>query len=230
MKTLFRFSIFAASILLFVPALQAEKPPTEEKLQRIRHRIDQITLDLHAIDLKIDRLTVETFLEIAVQKSTPISVSGMQLDWNDLFDTVPHLGKAHDDYRKASEELTVILMQDSEYNEIFNGPYPETSQDLYILVAPVYARLWENNADYKRARITRDKSLKERNIAIVRFLLEDCQAKGRLFPGDGLIEEDELDYIFSTPEIMDLLDDKYVLSTTQDKLKRDYTQLMAGIN
>lgn len=184
--------LFAAAALLLAAPAGAQGPETEdarEKLARLDEQIARRSLELN-------HYLWECYLDYVEQvRLTPAVMKYPGLDYRAVRDTVPEIRALGERLRTASDAYTKILQGDPKYKAI-HGEYialkgvddaerRNANKEQYNLM---YERLRKKNKNYAPALERFRTAERERNTALVRFLLEYYKASGRAMPTEPLFK------------------------------------------
>lgn len=195
----------------------------------LKARIAQLDGVIQRLDLQINRLTWETYLDYAEQaRITPKVFSLPGLNYARLRDTVPAIDTLGKRLRAASDAYTAVLRTDPQYEAIHqeyvairgvNDREREAANKMQY--NQMYARLRANNPDYEPALERKREAERQRNMAILRYMVDYYGAKGWILPSEPLIfryssESKELNG--RCPEIGRLSDELSVLRALRREL------------
>lgn len=192
-------ALFAALLLTAASAAaqsaDSESGPEAMKGKVLKARIAQLDGVIHRLDLQINRLTWETYLDYAEQaRITPKVFSLPGLNYTRLRDTVPAIDTLGNRLRAASDAYTAILRTDPQYEAIHQeyvairgAKDPERESANRMQYNQLYARLRANNPDYEPALERRKEAERQRNMAILRYMVDYYGAKGWILPTEPLI-------------------------------------------
>lgn len=192
-------ALFAALLLTASSAAaqsaDSESGPEAMKGKVLKARIAQLDGEIHRLDLQINRLTWETYLDYAEQaRITPKVFSLPGLNYARLRDTVPVIDTLGNRLRAASDAYTAILRTDPQYEAIHQEYVairgvkdPERESANRMQYNQLYARLRANNPDYEPALERRKEAERQRNMAILRYMVDYYGAKGWILPTEPLI-------------------------------------------
>lgn len=192
-------ALFAALLLTASSAAaqsaDSESGPEAMKGKVLKARIAQLDGEIHRLDLQINRLTWETYLDYAEQaRITPKVFSLPGLNYARLRDTVPAIDTLGNRLRAASDAYTAILRTDPQYEAIHQEYVairgvkdPERESANRMQYNQLYARLRANNPDYEPALERRKEAERQRNMAILRYMVDYYGAKGWILPTEPLI-------------------------------------------
>lgn len=192
-------ALFAALLLTASSAAaqsaDSESGPEAMKGKVLKARIAQLDGEIHRLDLQINRLTWETYLDYAEQaRITPKVFSLPGLNYARLRDTVPVIDTLGNRLRAASDAYTAILRTDPQYEAIHQeyvairgAKDPERESANKMQYNQLYARLRANNPDYEPALERRKEAERQRNMAILRYMVDYYGAKGWILPTEPLI-------------------------------------------
>lgn len=192
-------ALFAALLLTASSAAaqsaDSESGPEAMKGKVLKARIAQLDGEIHRLDLQINRLTWETYLDYAEQaRITPKVFSLPGLNYARLRDTVPAIDTLGNRLRAASDAYTAILRTDPQYEAIHQeyvairgAKDPERESANKMQYNQLYARLRANNPDYEPALERRKEAERQRNMAILRYMVDYYGAKGWILPTEPLI-------------------------------------------
>lgn len=174
----------------------SESGPEAMKGKVLKARIAQLDGEIHRLDLQINRLTWETYLDYAEQaRITPKVFSLPGLNYARLRDTVPAIDTLGKRLRAASDAYTAVLRTDPQYEAIHqeyvairgvNDREREAANKMQY--NQMYARLRANNPDYEPALERRKEAERQRNMAILRYMVDYYGAKGWILPTEPLVE------------------------------------------
>lgn len=205
MQSLFRKLLFAAVVSAALPAVGQEivsespavpdagssvveeTPDLTDVLVRLDERIDCLVLELN-------RITWECYFEFAEQgRITPDIMDYPGLNYRTLCDTVPAIDSLGKCLKAASDAYTDVLRSDPEYKSIHkeytalkgvkDSKRKDENKGRYNLM---YERLRKNNAAYTPALERRREAERQRNMCILRYLVEYHRSAGRVMPTDPL--------------------------------------------
>lgn len=173
----------------------SESGPEAMKGKVLKARIAQLDGEIHRLDLQINRLTWETYLDYAEQaRITPKVFSLPGLNYARLRDTVPAIDTLGKRLRAASDAYTAVLRTDPQYEAIHQeyvairgAKDPERESANKMQYNQLYARLRANNPDYEPALERRKEAERQRNMAILRYMVDYYGAKGWILPTEPLI-------------------------------------------
>ena len=173
------------------PRLEAENPTSAE----LRVRIAKLDAEIRRLDLRLNRLIWETYIDYARQaRITPKVFSLPGLNYARLRDTVPAIDTLGKRLRAASEAYTAILRTDSQYEAIHQEYVAIRGVKDSERVAAnkmqynqLYARLRANNPDYEPALEHRREAERLRNMAILRYMVDCYGERGWILPTDLLL-------------------------------------------
>ena len=192
-------ALFAALLLTASSAAaqsaDSESGPEAMKGKVLKARIAQLDGEIHRLDLQINRLTWETYLDYAEQaRITPKVFSLPGLNYARLRDTVPAIDTLGKRLRAASDAYTAVLRTDPQYEAIHQeyvairgAKDPERESANKMQYNQLYARLRANNPDYEPALERRKEAERQRNMAILRYMVDYYGAKGWILPTEPLI-------------------------------------------
>lgn len=192
-------ALFAALLLTASSAAaqsaDSESGPEAMKGKVLKARIAQLDGEIHRLDLQINRLTWETYLDYAEQaRITPKVFSLPGLNYARLRDTVPVIDTLGHRLRAASDAYTAILRTDPQYEAIHQeyvvirgAKDPERESANKMQYNQLYARLRANNPDYEPALERRKEAERQRNMAILRYMVDYYGAKGWILPTEQLV-------------------------------------------
>lgn len=192
-------ALFAALLLTASSAAaqsaDSESGPEAMKGKVLKARIAQLDGEIHRLDLQINRLTWETYLDYAEQaRITPKVFSLPGLNYARLRDTVPAIDTLGKRLRAASDAYTAVLRTDPQYEAIHQEYVairgvkdPERESANRMQYNQLYARLRANNPDYEPALERRKEAERQRNMAILRYMVDYYGAKGWILPTEPLI-------------------------------------------
>ncbi len=173
----------------------SESGPEAMKGKVLKARIAQLDGEIHRLDLQINRLTWETYLDYAEQaRITPKVFSLPGLNYARLRDTVPVIDTLGKRLRAVSDAYTAVLRTDPQYEAIHqeyvairgvNDREREAANKMQY--NQMYARLRANNPDYEPALERRKEAERQRNMAILRYMVDYYGAKGWILPSEPLI-------------------------------------------
>ncbi len=192
-------ALFAALLLTASSAAaqsaDSESGPEAMKGKVLKARIAQLDGEIHRLDLQINRLTWETYLDYAEQaRITPKVFSLPGLNYARLRDTVPAIDTLGKRLRAASDAYTAVLRTDPQYEAIHQeyvairgAKDPERESANKMQYNQLYARLRANNPDYEPALERRKEAERQRNMAILRYMVDYYGAKGWILPTEQLV-------------------------------------------
>ena len=173
----------------------SESGPEAMNGKVLKARIAQLDGEIHRLDLQINRLTWETYLDYAEQaRITPKVFSLPGLNYARLRDTVPAIDTLGKRLRAASDAYTAVLRTDPQYEAIHQeyvairgAKDPERESANRMQYNQLYARLRANNPDYESALERRKEAERQRNMAILRYMVDYYGAKGWILPTEQLV-------------------------------------------
>ena len=175
-------ALFAALLLTAASAAaqsaDSESGPEAMKGKVLKARIAQLDGVIHRLDLQINRLTWETYLDYAEQaRITPKVFSLPGLNYARLRDTVPAIDTLGKRLRAASDAYTAVLRTDPQYEAIHqeyvairgvNDREREAVNKMQY--NQMYARLRANNPDYEPALERKREAERQRKAAAAKKL------------------------------------------------------------
>lgn len=170
---------------------EAEKPASTELKARIV-KLDEV---IRRLDLRLNRLTWEAYLDYAEQaRITPKVFSLPGLNYARLRDTVPAIDTLGKRLRAASDAYTAILRTDPQYEAIHQEYVAirgvedsEREAANKMQYNQLYARLRANNPDYEPALERKREAERQRNMAILRYMVDYYGARGWILPSGQLL-------------------------------------------
>ena len=194
-----RWALFAALLLTASSAAaqsaDSESGPEAMKGSELKARIEKLDGEIQRVELQLNRLTWETYLDYAEQaRITPKVFSLPGLNYARLRDTVPAIDTLGKRLRAASDAYTAVLRTDPQYEAIHQeyvairgAKDPERESANKMQYNQLYARLRANNPDYEPALERRKEAERQRNMAILRYMVDYYGAKGWILPTEPLI-------------------------------------------
>ena len=194
-----RWALFAALLLTASSAAaqsaDSESGPEAMKGSELKARIEKLDGEIQRVELQLNRLTWETYLDYAEQaRITPKVFSLPGLNYARLRDTVPAIDTLGKRLRAASDAYTAVLRTDPQYEAIHQeyvairgAKDPERESANKMQYNQLYARLRANNPDYEPALERRKEAEWQRNMAILRYMVDYYGAKGWILPTEPLI-------------------------------------------
>ena len=191
--------LFAALLLTAVSAaaqtVGSESGPEAMKGSELKARIEKLDGVIQRVELQLNRLTWETYLDYAEQaRITPKVFSLPGLNYARLRDTVPAIDTLGKRLRAASDAYTAVLRTDPQYEAIHQeyvairgAKDPERESANKMQYNQLYARLRANNPDYEPALERRKEAERQRNMAILRYMVDYYGAKGWILPTEQLV-------------------------------------------
>lgn len=173
------------------PRPEAEKPASAELKARIL-KLDEV---IRRLDLRLNRLTWKAYLDYAEQaRITPGVFSLPGLNYARLRDTVPAIDTLGKRLRAASDAYTAILRTDPQYEAIHQEYVAirgvkdsEREAANKMQYNQLYARLRANNPDYEPALERKHEAERQRNMAILRYMVGCYGERGWILPTDPLL-------------------------------------------
>lgn len=208
-KTLFPKRVLAALLLMTAagavaqPAQQAQPAqPTESRFDAgslarngLRSRIVKLDEVIRRLDLQLNQLTWKVYLDYAEQaRITPKVFSLPGLNYARLRDTVPAIDRLGKRLRAASEAYTAILRTDPQYDTIHQeyvalrgvtDSEREAANKMHY--NQMYARLRATNPDYEPALERKREAERQRNMAILRYMVDYYGARGWILSSSPLL-------------------------------------------
>lgn len=201
--TLFPKQVLAALLLLTAagavaqPAQPTEPRPEVEKpaSAELKARIIKLDEVIRRLDLQLNQLTWKVYLDYAEQaRITPKVFSLPGLNYARLRDTVPSIDRLGKRLRAASEAYTAILRTDPQYDTIHQEYVALRGvKDSELEAAnkmhynQLYARLRATNPDYEPALERRREAERQRNMAILRYMVDYYGTQGWILPSGPLL-------------------------------------------
>lgn len=187
--TLFPKQALLALLLLTVTCAVARPPKSRHgdaplTGDELKTRIGQLDETIRRLDLQLNQLIWKSYLDYAEQaRITPKVFSLPGLHYARLRDTVPAIDTLGKRLRAASEAYTAILRTDPQYEAIHQEYVairgvkdPERESANKMQYNQLYARLRAANPDYEPALERRREAERQRNMAILRYMV-DCYGK-----------------------------------------------------
>lgn len=155
----------------------SEEPSAREATDRRIARLDEA---IRQVELTRNRLMWNTYLDYAEQgRITPDVMDYPGLDYERLRDTVPAIDTLGCRYTAAAEAYTEVLRTDPEYEAIhqeyvaLKGVSDRDRQaENRMRYNLLYDRLRRNNPDYVPAWERMNEAKRQRNMAVLRYLVE----------------------------------------------------------
>lgn len=177
----------------------SEEPSAREATDRRIARLDEA---IRQVELTRNRLMWNTYLDYAEQgRITPDVMDYPGLDYERLRDTVPAIDTLGCRYTAAAEAYTQVLRTDPEYEAIhqeyvaLKGVSDRDRQaENKMRYNLLYDRLRRNNPDYVPAWERMNEAKRQRNMGILRYLVESHAAAGRVLPTDPLFRKISMVY------------------------------------
>lgn len=177
----------------------SEEPSAREATDRRIARLDEA---IRQVELTRNRLMWNTYLDYAEQgRITPDVMDYPGLDYERLRDTVPAIDTLGCRYTAAAEAYTEVLRTDPEYEAIrqeyvsLKGVSDRDRQaENRMRYNLLYDRLRRNNPDYVPAWERMNEARRQRNMGILRYLVESHAAAGRVLPTDPLFRKISMVY------------------------------------
>ena len=177
----------------------SEEPSAREATDRRIARLDEA---IRQVELTRNRLMWNTYLDYAEQgRITPDVMDYPGLDYERLRDTVPAIDTLGCRYTAAAEAYTQVLRTDPEYEAIhqeyvsLKGVSDRDRQaENRMRYNLLYDRLRRNNPDYVPAWERMNEAKRQRNMAVLRYLVESHAAAGRVLPTDPLFRKISMVY------------------------------------
>lgn len=201
MRPSLKNSILAA---LLVAATGAAAQPAGElsASQERDRRIAQLDEAIRQVELTRNRLMWNTYLDYAEQgRITPDVMDYPGLDYARLRDTVPAIDTLGNRYTAAADAYTEVLRSDPEYEAIhqeyvaLKGVSDRDRQaENKMRYNLLYDRLRRDNPDYVPAWERMNEAKRQRNMGILRYLVESHAAAGRVLPTDPLFRKISMVY------------------------------------
>jgi tetratricopeptide (TPR) repeat protein len=177
----------------------SDEPSAREATDRRIARLDEA---IRQVELTRNRLMWNTYLDYAEQgRITPDVMDYPGLDYERLRDTVPAIDTLGCRYTAAAEAYTQVLRTDPEYEAIhqeyvaLKGVSDRDRQaENKMRYNLLYDRLRRNNPDYVPAWERMNEAKRQRNMAVLRYLVESHAAAGRVLPTDPLFRKISMVY------------------------------------
>ena len=200
-KTLFPKRVLVALLLLTAVGAVAQPAqparPTESRSlagDSLKARIVKLDEVIRRLDLRLNQLTWKTYLDYAEQaRITPKVFSLPGLNYRRLRDTVPAIDTLGKRLRAASDAYTAILRTDPQYDTIHQEYVAlrgvkdsERESANRTHYNQLYARLRANNPDYEPALERKIEAERQRNMAILRYMIDYYGTKGWILSTDPL--------------------------------------------
>lgn len=204
--TLFPKRVLAALLLMTAAGAVAQPAqpaqPTESRFEAgslarngLRSRIVKLDEVIRRLDLQLNQLTWKVYLDYAEQaRITPKVFSLPGLNYARLRDTVPAIDRLGKRLRAASEAYTDILRTDPQYDTIHREYVALRGvKDSELEAAnkmhynQMYARLRATNPDYEPALERRREAERQRNMAILRYMVDYYGEQGWILPSSPLL-------------------------------------------
>lgn len=204
--TLFSKQVLLALLLMTAAGAVAQPAqpaqPTESRSKTgaltgdgLRSRIVKLDEVIRRLDLQLNQLTWKVYLDYAEQaRITPKVFSLPGLNYARLRDTVPAIDRLGERLRAASEAYTAILRTDPQYDTIHQeyvalrgvkDPERESANKMHY--NQMYARLRAGNPDYEPALERKREAERQRNMAILRYMVDYYGTKGWILSTDPLL-------------------------------------------
>ena len=220
MKNTLRLLLIVAAFAvcnLYVSAAANRKKNKE--IVRIQAGITELENQRLKIELAINRITIEKYIEMSEERRSSVPIFGLKIfDPNKLYDTVQHIAILHSEYYTASYELAAILEQDSGY--LAAKKMSRSDESRSRIMSDAFNRLYGESPEYRAARELSDETLRAQNIAITRFLLDYYHALGKQMPVKGLINTTDMNLINQDQAIKSLNTDLTITTSGVFRLKQ----------
>ncbi len=198
----------------------------EKQMDSLQKKIDVMAEDLRLLDLRMNKFVYETYLEYMKDRFNPIPITKLKtFDLEKLCDTVPEIARLNSEYKAADEKTKAVLMKDPDYQALQKrkkaGDFPGYSVEF----SQIYSRLMDNDAEYRDARLMTSAALNARNIAIARYLLNDCQRRGDVMPTSGVITKNEMQFITDLQAYKNMAQDRWLINTIMSGVKTELVNM-----
>ena len=168
----------------------SESGPEAMKGSVLKARIEKLDGEIQRVELQLNRLTWETYLDYAEQaRITPKVFSLPGLNYARLRDTVPAIDTLRQRLRAASMPIRPSCVPIRSTKRSIRSMWRSAGRRIRSVSRPIkcsiiaYARLRANNPDYEPALERRKEAERQRNMAILRYMVDYYGAKG-LDPAD----------------------------------------------
>ena len=168
---------------------------------------------------------MESFIEYCeINKYCPAIFMYKGFDSEELYRNVNHIGGLNDSYQACIKEWDAILWKDTRYRKAKKKQRNSSNKESWDKASEeiTYAirRMNSTSDEYKETRKRMDELVVNRNIAITRYLLEDCQRKGKVLPVTGVITDViQADILRNSFEIPAMQEDRRLMQNQLQQLK-----------
>lgn len=187
--------------LLLLTAVGAAAQPAQPRSEAgnltpagLKVRIVKLDTMIRRLDLQINQLIWKTYLDYAEQTRTAPRVFSLPgLNYARLRDTVPAIDTLDKRWRAASDAYTAILRTDPQYESIHQEYVairgvkdPERESANKMQYNRMYARLRAGNSGYEPALDRKREAERQRNMAVLRYMIDYYGAQGWILQTDPL--------------------------------------------
>lgn len=189
------FKITASKVLILSGAVFFVSFFTQcgDSLAKLDERVRLLNAGIDSLRLVENRLLYEKFIAESEKNAAPIPIFGIKsFDPYALFDTVPEIKVLREKWVAANRICEDILEGYPKYAEMqkrfINAKTGPEKEELSRQMSSFSKNLMVNHDEFSEAIGRRVRALTLQYAAIMRFLLEQYQARGEIFPYEWLIQ------------------------------------------